>query len=451
MTDFHLLKTTAQIFPILGKRRVSPILILMKSRKQTAPAARAARVMDTGNRDSSILENGILRVMINDKGGMVPELSARYGNGYLNAHWIPDFRSNSGARFDPKKHGDFWKADLLYSIAGNFPCSPNFGPGNETAGVAHPPHGWAANLQWRYENEGIDEETGAAWASSTMKSPDARLPLRYRKLDLVVPGHPAHYTSMLIENAGTALAEINVGWHNTVGSPFLETGCRVSVCAESFATAPQGGEFDATGRLAIGAEFRSLAKAPLRTGKRCDLRTVPGMIGYTDFVTGPVPAAARVGWSAVVNPRLALVYLCWFPGPAAAEKDEIALSFNDLWMQYGGRSYTPWAAYDGGTDRSFCLGTENAVGAFANGLSYATKTRRLLGAPTTLLIPPRSSRRLRYATLFAPYASGALDEGVSTVHQEKNRLVVEGNGKKAVKPTVDADFSLLRQLEARLL
>lgn len=414
-------------------------------------AAEVKRVAEVGGRAASVLENGLLRTMVDDEGGMIPELSAPRGKGFLNAHWIPEFRSNSGKRFAEKEHAAFWKAALLYSIAGSFPCSPNFGPSGDSDGVRLPPHGWTANMTWKFESSGVDEETGAAWAVSTLKSPDRNLPLSYRKIDAVLPGMPVHYASLEISNGGPADAEINVGWHNTIGAPFLQAGCRLSVSARRFATPPSGGEFDATGRLAIGAEFNSLAKAPLRAGKTCDLRIVPGMIGCTDLITGPVPKDAPLGWTAVSNPALSLAYVCFFPGPAAAGADGIALSFNDIWMQYGGRPFTPWAAYEGGADRTFCLGTENATGAYANGLAFAKKTKEILGSPTTATIPAKGKKTLRYGTLFAPYALGALDAGVSSVEpeKEKGKLALAG-AEKTVRIPADAEFSALMGLETRL-
>lgn len=414
-------------------------------------AATTRRLAESGGRDATELDNGLVRVLVSDKGGMVPELGAKREAGYLNAHWIPEFRSNSGKKFS-EKDAAFWHVDLLYNIAGNFPCAPNFGPGHEAGGIAHPPHGWTANLVWKFAKGGIDPDSGAAYAVSTMKSPEAGLPLSFKKIDVVFPGVPVHYTSVELVNGGDKKAELCFGWHNTVGAPFLQAGCRLTAAAERWATAPKGGEFDDTGRLAIGAEFKSLKKAPLRCGKTADLTTVPGMIGFTDFATGPIPAKAALGWSAVANPALGLVYATVFPGPAAAGADGIALSFNDLWMQYGGRRFTPWAAYEGGADRTFCLGVENAVGAYANGLAYARKLKELMGSPTVFSIEPKDRKALRYGTLFAPYAAGALDEGVAALEAEKGKLVLSGaaKGAKSVKIPADADFSKLIRLESAL-
>lgn len=410
------------------------------------------RVVEAGKRNATELENGELRLVIADKGGMTPELSTRRGSGWMNAHWIPEFRDNSGEPFDQARHGGHWGADLLYSIAGNFPCCPNFGPDHDDGGIFYPPHGWTANGTWRHEAGGVDAESGAAWALSTMGSPEAALPLSFRKLDVLQKGQRVHYASLAISNDGDRDAEICVAWHSTVGAPFLHAGARISVSAKRFATPPAGGEFDDTGRLAVGAEFDSLEAAPLRAGGTCDLTVVPGMIGYTDFVTGAVPRDLPLGWTAVSDPASATVYACFFPGPKAAGEDGIALSFNDLWMQYGGRPFTPWAAYPGGADRSFCLGTENAVGIYANGLAAAKKAREFMGSPTTVLVPARSRRTLRYGTLFAPYGEGALDGGVAEITPERGKLVLVGRSSKGATARfpVDSDFSVLRGLEKRL-
>ncbi|MCL2128639.1 MAG: hypothetical protein FWH38_10330, partial [Treponema sp.] len=57
----------------------------------------AQRIKEAGGRDAAVLENDLIRVMIDDLGGMVPELSFKAGRGRINAHWLPWFRSNSAA------------------------------------------------------------------------------------------------------------------------------------------------------------------------------------------------------------------------------------------------------------------------------------------------------------------------------------------------------------------
>jgi hypothetical protein len=382
--------------------------------------------------------------MIDDIGGMVPELTNFQGKNKINAHWLPWFRSNSGKPFSADDER-FWKANLLYHLAGNFPCAPNFGEDDDLDGMTLPPHGWTANLPWRFCGKGLDNE--AAWAVSSLESPEPKMPLSFKKIDAVAAGHAVHYTSLSIRNGGTSDAEISVAWHNNTGSPFLQSGCVISGAADRWSVSPGGGEFDETTRLALDAEFASLEAAPLASGGTENIAVVPGPIGYTDMVCGAIPASASLGWSAVVNPFLKMAYVCFFTGPSAAGDDDIILRFNDLWMQYGGRRFTPWAAVDGGTDLTYCLGTENSAAGFARGLKYARAKKQFLGAPTTVCIPSGKTRTLRYATFFAPYEGNILDNGVCSASPEDGALALGGkNG--GVRFTADPAFKILKRLEA---
>jgi len=408
------------------------------------------RVVELGGRNASVLEHDGIRVMIDDIGGMIPELSLVRGKGRLNAHWLPWFRSNSGKPYSEKDDGAFWKANLLYHLAGNFPCIPNFGGGHVVDGIDMPPHGWTANLSWHFCSSGIDGETGAPWALSTMESPSAAMPLSFRKIDALIPGQNAHYTSISVKNNGSADLEICAGWHNTLGAPFLAEGCRISGAASAWATAPKGSEFDNTTRLALDAEFPSLAEAPLGAGGKVDISRVPGPVGYTDFAVGRIDSTVSLGWSSVVNPALKAAYLCFFPGPASAAEDDIVFRFNDLWMQYGGRLFTPWASYEGGTDLTYCLGTENSISAYAEGLEYARKIQKLLGAPTTVIIPAGKQKVIRYGTLFAHYEGSVLDNGISSVEAESG-IVASGASSGRFRFAADTSFTVLKGLEKRKL
>ena len=420
---------------------------------ETVKKASALRVRELGGRDATVLEHDSLRVLIDDMGSMIPELSLVNGKQRLNAHWLPWFRSNSGKPYRDTEDGEFWKAQLLYHVAGSFPCIPNFGPGHIVDGINMPPHGWTANQSWLFRSSGIDEESGAVWALSVLNSPDSAMPLSFRKIDALIPGQNIHYISISVKNNGDTDLEINAGWHNTVGAPFLAEGCRISGAASAWATAALGGEFDTTTRLVPAAEFSSLTEAPLAAGGKTDLSRVPGPLGYTDFVTGRIDDSVNPGWSSVVNPGLKTAYLCFFPGPASASgpsgtegEEDIILRFNELWMQYGGRPFTPWAPYEGGTDLCYCLGTENAVAAYAMGLEYSRRIREIMGAPTTVIIPGGRKKYIRYGCLFAPYGGEILDGGVRSVEAEAAALVCQGTG-LYWRFNADPFFTILKTLE----
>jgi hypothetical protein len=407
-----------------------------------------SRITELGGRAATVLENSSLRAMIDDIGGMIPELSGNRNGSWINAHWMPWFRGNSGMAYSDAEHGSFWKAGLLYNIAGSFPCIPNFGPDHIIDNISMPPHGWTANQEWRHTNSGCDGESGALWALSVMESPEKTMPLSFSKIDALLPDQAILYSSLRVRNTGAVDLEICAGWHNTAGMPLLYPGCRISGAAKNWMTPPPGSEFDTTTRLALGAEFSSLSAAPVLKGGKTDLSVVPPFNGYTDFAAGAIPKTARTGWLSMVNPSLKMIYLSFFTGPAAAAENDLILYFNNLWMQYGGRPFTPWAPCEGGPDMTLCLGLENSVSAFANGLEYSRNQKTLMGNPTTVIIPAAGEKILRYGTLAAPYAAG-LDEGVSGVEAEEKRLVVKG--KENVFFTADPAFSVLKSLENRCL
>jgi hypothetical protein len=119
-------------------------------------------------------------------------------------------------------------------------------------------------------------------------------------------------------------------------------------------------------------------------------------------------------------------------------------------MQYGGRHFTPWAPYEGATDSTYCLGTENSIGAFAQGLKYARQAKKLLDTPTTVCIPAGKEKILRHGTLFAPYKESALDEGVVSLAGESKALVCQGKGGN-FRFAADPGFGILKALEKKIL
>ncbi len=411
-------------------------------------AIEAKRVAYMGKR-AVVLGNDEVRTVIEAAGAMVPEFGVRRGAAVLNAHWIPDFRDVSGTPYSQAVHGGYWKVKLLHMLAGDFPCSPSFGAPCEVDGTVQPVHGWAANDEWTINGVGVDEQARAAWAHTTLHSPSQDMPLTWEKTDLVFAGQPAYFSLIKVKNTGGSPITINLVRHNTVGAPFLAAGCRISVCADRFIAAPADTEFDPTGRLLQGGEFRSLSGAPLRGGGTADLREVPGMIGYTDMVFGAVPEQLALGWSCVVNPVLKLAYVCFFPGKIGLPEGEIAAAFNELWLQYGGRPFPPWSLDEGGADRTFCLGTENGTSHFGNGLAYARAHPELLGRETLVEIPARGARTLAYGVALVPLDDALVREGVNGVEAETGAMVLKGVRASQRLP-VGADFAAARALSARL-
>jgi hypothetical protein len=176
------------------------------------------------------------------------------------------------------------------------------------------------------------------------------------------------------------------------------------------------------------------------------MRLVTGITGYTDFITGAVPTSCELAWSSIVNPRQKLVYLSFFTGPKALAEKETPLYFNDLWLNYGGRPFQPWAVQDGTTDQTFCLGAENATGFFANGLADAIKNKTLMGHPAYLTLPAGETHTLHYGTLFQSYRGEALDKGVKSVEPGEKGLILTGYNGETVRVEAEWDFKTLKTL-----
>ncbi|GMO37414.1 MAG: hypothetical protein Ta2F_13650 [Termitinemataceae bacterium] len=407
--------------------------------------AMVSRVKDIGQRDATFLENGSVKVLIDDLGSMSPYFSSVLDKRQTNAHWLPYFRDASGKPYDDAEHGAFWKSQHLYNMAGSFPCTPNFGAGHVVDNFTIPPNGWSASSLWTFIKSGIDPQSGAAWSLTTLDSPEKSMPLSFKKIDAVIPSHPVHYTSLCIKNSGDKEIEINAGFHNTVGSPFLQAGCKISAAADIWTTPAPGGEFDNTTNLALGAEFVAITRAPLNRGGKADLSEVPGPIGFSDLVIGAIPTTDPVGWSSVVNPKLKFAYICFFSGPASNTKDEIGLYFNGFWMQYGGRRYTPWSPWEGGPDMCYCLGMENSVSAYNYGLEYSRRHKTVLDSPTTVAIPGHSQKTFYYGALFAPYEKNILDSGIIGISFEESKLICKSSTESWAY-NADPSFKVLKHL-----
>jgi len=137
------------------------------------------------------------------------------------------------------------------------------------------------------------------------------------------------------------------------------------------------------------------------------------------------------------------------PRPRWLPQDEIGLCFNDLWLQYGGRDFTPWSFNEGGSDRTFCLGTENAVGAFANGLPYSREHPDLLGNPTTVEIPAHGQKMLYYGVALVKLHDDLAESPIVDIEAANEGLVLKGEQKSQEVP-VDASFESIRRLVAHL-
>ncbi|QQL46024.1 hypothetical protein [Sulfuriroseicoccus oceanibius] len=401
------------------------------------------RITDLCGRAASVLTNGDVRVVVEDFGGMTPEFSYRNQHGYVNTHLIPAFRGTT-CGFDPARHQD-WGIKLVHELAGNFPCFPQFGNPSTKRGYEIPGCGHTAQLDWKVEKSGTRD--GYCFVYSTMGGPETEH-IHYEKFDILLDGHSVHYQVMRMRNDRGEDFDFGGAWHNTTGQPFIEKGCRISASADRYHTPVVSHDPDQREMLALNREFSSLKDAPTADGGSTDISVVPGMIGFTDFLTGRIPQTADLGWMSVVNPNQQSLYLTFFDGPASVAEGEFTFYFNHLWLQYGGRNYKPWASYDGGVDRVFAVGVESAISAWGYGLDYSDEHPVLMGNPTKLTLKAGETKTLYHGTLIGPVGSSALDEGIDSLERTDDSLVAMG--KATTTFAADARFTRLRQIVAEL-
>lgn len=374
---------------------------------------------------------------------MTPEFSYRTGQGFTNTHLVPSFRGSSCV-YDAERH-QAWGGKLAHELAGNFPCFPQFGNPSTDRGYEIPGCGHTAQADWKVVSYGTGDDYGYLY--SVMGGPETA-DIYYEKFDILLDGHSVHYQVMRMKNAGDEDFDFGGAWHNTTGQPFLEKGCRIAAAADRYHTPVVSHDPAQNERLELNREFFSLKQAPCKGGGHCDLSEVPGMIGYTDFLTGRIPLDAELGWMAVVNPNQSSLYLTFFDGPASVREDEFTFYFNHLWLQYGGRNYVPWASYDGGVDRVFALGVESAISAWGYGLDYSAKHPELMGNPTQLTLKAGERKTLYHGTLIGSIGSAALDGGITALERVDGGLRAQGEGEVSLQ--ADADFKRIREIVAAL-
>ena len=85
------------------------------------------------SRNATVLSNDLIRVLLEDQGGMALELSAiAPQGGRLNAHLIPHYRGTGTSVFSDE-NADYWKnSPYLYQKGGSYFSFPNYVPAYES-------------------------------------------------------------------------------------------------------------------------------------------------------------------------------------------------------------------------------------------------------------------------------------------------------------------------------
>ncbi len=394
------------------------------------------------SRTATIMTNDLVQVVIEDQGGMALELStATASGGVVNAHLLPYYRGTETSVYSDD-NSSFWKdSPYFYQRSGSYFSFPHFGMPME----GEEQSGYTASSYWMVERYGSDPEFGGVWLLSSIR--DKKRGWTAKKIDMLLPGHPVHYTAIFITNTADEPLTANGVWNSEIGPPFLEAGCVINASADSWITGPDSMAPSLHGRLAENAQFNDLKKAPLKSGGTADISDVPFPIGKTDFITGRISPKADLGYSSIINPRMQMIYFSFFQGPQQRDEDAIPLNFNSFTLDFGGRSETPWALYDGGMSQQFSINCMNGTNNLYHGLR---NTSPLLDADTVFTIEPGQTRHLYYGTAFAPYENARIGGNFYSAEQQEQGIVLKRT-KSTATIVADSTFQALKGLSQRVL
>ena len=401
------------------------------------------------SRNATVLSNDLIRIILEDQGGMVLELSSDTpAGGRMNAHLLPHYRG-SGTSVFSDENGEYWKnSPFLYQKAGSYFSFPNYGPAFSDGEEQQDHNGYTASSYWMVERYGTDPQFGGVWLMSMVRNRKAKW--QVRKIDMLLPNQPVHYSACVITNNADVDLVANATWNNELGSPFLESGCVLNASAESWSTGDETSLIGINSRLAPNTTFDDWKKAPLKAGGTVDLTEVPPVIGKSDFISGVIPKTANMGWSSVINPRQQMVYFNFFPGPAALSEGEASINFNNFLFDYGGRSETPWSLYPGGMSQQYSLNCGSGTNNLYSGLEKVNAGDQVMGSDSTIVVKPGQTKILYYASAFCAYDNNRIGGNFNSVEQVVEGIVLKRTKSWAFIPA-DSTFHCLKELTKRLL
>ena len=362
------------------------------------------------SRNAALLTNDLVQLVVEDQGGMVLEFSAKIANGgRVNPHAIPSHRG-TGSSVYSDENGEFWQNNpTLYQQAGSYLVFPR-----------EDEHSTAASY-WLVEQYGTDPEFGGVWLTSRMRN---RLEgWQIRKLDLLLPNQPVHYTAYQVTNKAPESLQATAQHRTLLGPPFLEQGCVVNTNAESFESFPIP---NTQSRIPAG-QFNDWKKIQTRENGLLDLTEIPKVTNTVDFIKAALNQDAPLGFTSMINPRMQMAYVTFFPSKPEDE-DELVFTHTSFLYQLGGMSQPPYALYAGGLDQQYTVE---------------------LGEELSTTLEPLQTRIFFHARAFAPYENARLGGNFHSLEQTLEGILLKRTKTTALIPA-DPSFHAARTLAKRL-
>ena len=173
------------------------------------------------SRNATIMTNDIIRVVIEDQGGMTLELSAATAQGDGERPPAPT-TGVPALGVQRRERVVLAEQPVLYQKAGSHFSFPNFGPEFFDEFNQSEEHGgYTASSYWMVERYGTDPEFGGVWLLSSIR--DKKRGGRPRRSTCCsLP--PGHYSAIFITNTNETPLIANAVWNNEVGPPSSRRG-----------------------------------------------------------------------------------------------------------------------------------------------------------------------------------------------------------------------------------
>ena len=383
------------------------------------------------SRNATFMSNNLIRAVIEDQGEVAIELSAQaVQGGFVNALSLPYFRGRSiGVGSD--ENADWYKGKQKFYQAGGIYLT--FPSTDEDMILT-------SNTCWMVRRYGSDGASGALWRLSEMKSRQEHNRYHASKVDIVFPGHPVLYSLVRLVNSGEEDLAYNATIHSMLSPPFLESGCFINTVPASFSAFSPNFREVAYNRLKSGVKFSDLKHAPSMNSPFVDAGYVPGPSGSYDYIVGQIAKGEELGWMSVINPRLQMIYLVFFPSPASKLEGSVMKCGNiDIAYNFLGRMDSPWAFYEGGTPQVF-----NLTLGFGRIDHHDT-----FDMPSQYVLRPGETADLVSGQAFTSYDNPRISNGFYSLEKEAHGLVCKRT-KSYAYIQCDYSFASVRELAERL-
>lgn len=374
-------------------------------------------------RYATYMSNDVFSTVIEDQGDVMLELTSRALSGArINALSLPYFRG-TGQGVMSDANAEWWqnKQSLYQAGGGYFSFS------------ADPSGARSSDAYWTLRRYGSAEENGGVWRCSKMKSREDGNKFHLRKVDMLLPGHPAVYTAIRIENTSPEPLAATASWHTMLGYPAIETGAMIQTDARYFTAYAMTSRESGVGRFRPGVVFDELRHAPLSRGGNADAGYVPPPTGTYDYIIGKIPEKESSGWVSINSPRNQLVYFLLTPHRVESD-DDYTFPNVDLAENWFGRMDAPWALYDGGVPD---------VMALTCGFNTGPKGTR------NLVLQPGEAKTVYIANGFSSYDSPRLSMGFYSTEFTEDGVVFKRTKSWTFMP-LDHRFKAIRKQAERI-